>query len=67
MPFLASYMQQLGVTDVGDVALWTGLTLGVTPALSAMCSPLWGRVGDRFGNKILLSSARWRAAWSSWA
>ena len=54
MPFLARYMQDLGVSDVGEVALWTGLTLGVTPALSAMCAPLWGRVGDRFGNKILL-------------
>jgi DHA1 family multidrug resistance protein-like MFS transporter len=57
MPFLASYIQQLGVTDVGDVAVWTGLTLGVTPALSAMCSPLWGRVADRFGNKVLLLRA----------
>jgi DHA1 family multidrug resistance protein-like MFS transporter len=54
MPFLASYIQDLGVSDVGEVALWTGLTLGVTPALSGMCAPLWGRVGDRFGNKILL-------------
>jgi MFS family permease len=54
MPFLASYIQGLGVTDVGEVALWTGLTLGVTPAVSAMCAPLWGRVADRFGNKILL-------------
>ena len=54
MPFLASYIQGMGVTDVGEVALWTGLTLGVTPAVSAMCAPLWGRVADRFGNKILL-------------
>ena len=54
MPFLARYIQELGVTDVGDVALWTGVTLGVTPALSAMCAPLWGRVGDRFGNKLLV-------------
>jgi DHA1 family multidrug resistance protein-like MFS transporter len=57
MPFLASYIQQLGVTDVGDVAVWTGVTLGVTPALSAMCAPLWGRVADRFGNKVLLLRA----------
>lgn len=54
MPFLASYIQGMGVTDVGEVALWTGLTLGVTPAVSAMGAPLWGRVADRFGNKILL-------------
>jgi MFS transporter, DHA1 family, multidrug resistance protein len=57
MPFLASYIQGFGVTDVGDVALWTGLTLGVTPAVSAMCAPLWGRVADRYGNKLLLQRA----------
>ena len=27
MPFLASYMQELGLTDTGEVALWTGLTV----------------------------------------
>jgi DHA1 family multidrug resistance protein-like MFS transporter len=54
MPFLALYIQQLGVTDTGDVALWTGLTLGSTPAITAACAPFWGRVADRFGNKILV-------------
>jgi len=54
MPFLALYVQQLGVTDTDDVALWTGATLGVTPAIAALCGPLWGRVADRFGNKILV-------------
>lgn len=57
MPFLARYVQELGVTDVGDVALWSGLTLGVTPAVSALCAPIWGRIGDRFGNKLLLMRA----------
>jgi MFS transporter, DHA1 family, multidrug resistance protein len=54
MPFLALYIQELGVTDVGDVALWSGLTLGVTPAVSALRAPIWRRIGDRFGNRILL-------------
>jgi DHA1 family multidrug resistance protein-like MFS transporter len=54
MPFLALYMQQLGASDPADVAFWTGITLGVTPAVTAMCSPFWGRVGDRFGNKLLV-------------
>jgi MFS family permease len=54
MPFLAGYFQDLGVRDVGEVALWTGLTLGVTPAMSAIGAPLWGRFADRFGNKLLL-------------
>jgi MFS transporter, DHA1 family, multidrug resistance protein len=62
MPFLARYMQELGLTDTGEVALWTGVTLGVTPALSALVSPLWGRVGDRFGNKILVQRALFSSA-----
>ena len=54
MPFLPLYVQQLGVTGTDDVALWSGAILGVTPGISALCSPLWGRVADRFGNKILV-------------
>jgi MFS family permease len=54
MPFLPLYIRDLGVTDVGDIALWTGVTLGVSPAIAALTAPLWGRVGDRFGNKLLV-------------
>ena len=54
MPFLPLYIRELGVTREGDVALWAGLAMGVTPAVTALCAPLWGRVGDRFGNKILV-------------
>jgi DHA1 family multidrug resistance protein-like MFS transporter len=54
MPFLALYIQQLGETDRADVAFWTGITLGVTPGVTALCSPFWGRIGDRFGNKMLV-------------
>lgn len=54
MPFLPLYMRELGLTSDADIVLWTGVTLGVTPAVTALCSPLWGRVGDRFGNKILV-------------
>ena len=54
MPFLPLYIRELGVTDVGEIALWTGVTLGVSPAIAALTAPLWGRVGDRFGNKLLV-------------
>jgi len=54
MPFLPLYFRELGVTEVGDIALWTGVTLGVSPAIAALTAPLWGRVGDRFGNKLLV-------------
>ncbi len=54
MPFLPLYFQQLGVQDVGEIALWSGLSLGVTPALTALLSPFWGRLADRYGRKIMV-------------
>jgi MFS transporter, DHA1 family, multidrug resistance protein len=54
MPFLPLYIRELGVTNIGEIALWTGVTLGVSPAIAALTAPLWGRVGDRFGNKLLV-------------
>jgi MFS transporter, DHA1 family, multidrug resistance protein len=54
MPFLPLYFQQLGVRDVGEIALWSGLSLGVTPALTAMMAPFWGRLADRYGRKVMV-------------
>jgi DHA1 family multidrug resistance protein-like MFS transporter len=54
MPFLPLYFQQLGVTDIGEIALWSGLSLGVTPAITALMAPLWGRLADRVGRKIMI-------------
>ena len=54
MPFLPLYIAELGIKDVGEIALWSGLTLGATPAITAISAPLWGRVGDRYGSKLLV-------------
>ena len=54
MPFLPLYFQQLGVSDVGQIAMWSGLSLGVTPAITAMLAPFWGRLADRYGRKIMV-------------
>ena len=54
MPFLPLYFHQLGVEDVGQVAMWSGLSLGITPALTALLAPVWGRLADRFGRKIMV-------------
>jgi MFS family permease len=54
MPFLPLYFRQLGVEDVGEIALWSGLSLGATPAITALLAPFWGRLGDRFGRKIMV-------------
>jgi DHA1 family multidrug resistance protein-like MFS transporter len=57
MPFLPLYIAQLGVEDVGEIALWSGLSIGVTPALTAVMSPFWGRLADRLGHKIMVERA----------
>ena len=54
MPFLPLYFAELGLRDVGEIAFWSGISLGVTPAMTALLSPLWGRVADRFGAKLML-------------
>jgi MFS transporter, DHA1 family, multidrug resistance protein len=54
MPFLPLYFRQLGVDDVAEIALWSGLSLGVTPAMTALLAPFWGRLADRFGRKIMV-------------
>jgi MFS transporter, DHA1 family, multidrug resistance protein len=54
MPFLPLFIAQLGVSDVGAIALWTGVSLGITPALTAVLAPAWGRLGDRYGRKIMV-------------
>src|SRR5204863_466653 len=54
MPFLPLYIGQLGVADLGQVAMWTGVSLAVTPGLTALLAPAWGRLGDRFGRKIMV-------------
>ena len=53
-PFLPLYVIELGVTDPTRVALWSGLITAVTPAVSGLVGPLWGRVADRVGRKIMM-------------
>ena len=54
MPFLPLYIAELGTTDLSEIAMWTGLTLGATPTVTAISAPLWGRVGDKYGSKVLV-------------
>ena len=53
-PFLPLYIRELGVTDPAKIALWSGLQAAVTPAMSGLLSPVFGRLADRFGRKMML-------------
>jgi MFS transporter, DHA1 family, multidrug resistance protein len=53
-PFLPLYIRELGVSDPGQIALWSGLIAAVTPAVSGLLAPLFGALADRFGRKLML-------------
>ena len=55
MPFLPLYFEQLGVQDASEVAVWSGVSLGVTPAVTAAMAPIWARMADRFGRKLMVA------------
>lgn len=54
IPFLPLYVQELGITDPGAAALWTGLIFGISPLLGGLLGPLWGRIADRYGYKPMV-------------
>ena len=53
-PFLPLYVIELGVSDPTRVALWSGVLTAVTPAVSGLLGPLWGRFADRVGRKMMM-------------
>jgi DHA1 family multidrug resistance protein-like MFS transporter len=53
-PFLPLYVRELGVTDPARIALWSGLLSAVTPTVSGLLAPVFGRLSDRFGRKMML-------------
>lgn len=57
LPFLPLYVEQLGVTDHAAIGLWSGLAYGATFFTAALTAPLWGRLGDRYGRKLMLIRA----------
>jgi DHA1 family multidrug resistance protein-like MFS transporter len=53
-PFLPLLVRHLGVTEPRAVALWSGVLIGLGPLSAVVASPLWGRLADRIGGRILL-------------
>jgi DHA1 family multidrug resistance protein-like MFS transporter len=51
LPFLPLFVQELGVTDLGDAAQWAGVLIGIGPLLAGLLAPFWGGLADRHGYK----------------
>ena len=61
-PFVPFYFKDLGVTDPAELKIWVALFATATPLSLAVFSPIWGRLGDRFGRKLMLVRAQIAAA-----
>ncbi|WP_434511166.1 multidrug efflux MFS transporter [Desulfitobacterium sp. AusDCA] len=57
LPFLPLYIEILGVHDVGAIEQWSGVAFGATFILAAVVSPLWGKLADQYGRKVMLLRA----------
>jgi DHA1 family multidrug resistance protein-like MFS transporter len=51
LPFLPLYVRQLGVASDEAAATWAGVLIGIAPLLAGLLAPVWGRLGDRYGQK----------------
>lgn len=57
IPFLPMYLtNELGVDDT-SVSLWAGLSFSVTFFVSAVMAPIWGRIADRKGKRLMAMRA----------
>lgn len=56
-PFMPFYVEDLGIHDKGQIALWSGLLGTSTGAMLFIFSPIWGSLADRYGRKPLLLRA----------
>ncbi|WP_028845138.1 multidrug efflux MFS transporter [Thermodesulfovibrio thiophilus] len=57
VPILPLYIEELGVHDINQVEVWSGIAFGVTFVTLAIFSPLWGRMSDKYGRKPMLLRA----------
>jgi MFS family permease len=57
LPFLPIYVQQLGVTDHAAIVQLSGAAYGATFLTAALFAPLWGRLDDQYGRKLMLIRA----------
>lgn len=54
LPFLSLLIDSYGEHPEEFVQRWAGLVFGVTFVTAFIFSPIWGRIGDKFGRKKVL-------------
>ncbi len=57
MPFMVYYMQELGETDPERLKWLAGLLSSGPAIMMGIMAPVWGRLADRFGKKLMVMRA----------
>lgn len=57
MPFMSLYIDSLGNYTNQQLNFWSGITFSSTFLITAIVSPLWGRLADQKGRKLMLLRA----------
>jgi MFS transporter, DHA1 family, multidrug resistance protein len=53
-PVMPLFLPQIGVHDPSSIDAWSGALAAVTPLIAAFASPVWGRLADRRGRKLMV-------------
>ena len=61
-PFLPYYVQELGVTELHQVELWSGLLFAAQAVTMSISAPIWGSLADRYGRKLMVQRATFGGA-----
>ena len=56
IPFLPVYLLELGV-EQEHLPLWSGLSFSISFFISAVMAPIWGRLADQHGKKLMAIQA----------
>ncbi len=57
LPFLPVYVAELGVKTPAAVVQWSGIAYGITFLGAGVMAPIWGKVADLYGRKLILLRA----------
>ncbi|WP_135554175.1 MFS transporter [Paenibacillus cymbidii] len=54
VPFMPLYLQEMGMQNEHEVALWASLIFSANFVTSLFAQPIWGGLADRYGRKMML-------------
>ncbi len=61
-PFIPYFIRELGVQDLAQVELYSGLSLSIPSITMTLVSPIWGGLADRYGRKLMVERAMFGGA-----